>query len=245
MGDFKPYAFETDDYGKTWTAINAGLPDYDCLYVIREGVMNPNLLYLGSEMSLRVSLDKGKTWSRFRSNNWPTVAVHDLQVHPRDLDLIIGTHGMGVWTMDVSGLERLNDSVMATDVSVLKPQNVLLLGRVDFPNWEGERNYMSPNTQPGTKIFYYLKSDVTGDVSVKIGDVAGVRFQQYPGSNKAGLNAVHWDGQINGRAVAPGEYKVTVTAGGKDYMTSVTVEAVYTNGQPAGNAAAAKKTGGH
>ncbi|MBI3721528.1 MAG: hypothetical protein HY248_03160, partial [Fimbriimonas ginsengisoli] len=98
--DFHPYVSVTEDFGKTWSSLAAGLPQGDSLYCITEGQQNPDLLYLGSEMSLRFSFDRGKTWSKLRTG-FPTVAVHDLVVHPRDLDLIAATHGRSLWTIDV------------------------------------------------------------------------------------------------------------------------------------------------
>ncbi len=122
--DFKPYLYVTEDFGKTWKPLGAGLPDFDCLYVVIEGQKNRDLLFLGSEMSLRVSLDQGQTWTRFRTK-FPTVAVHDLIVHPKELDLVIATHGRSIWTMDVSGLEGLAKDDLDKDVVLTAPQDVL------------------------------------------------------------------------------------------------------------------------
>jgi len=220
--DFKPYVYVSEDFGQTWKPLTTGLTDGDSMYVITEGERNPDLLFLGSEMGLRVSLDRGASWTKYRSN-FPTVAVHDLKIHPRELDLVIGTHGRSIWTLDVSALERLTAGETSKDVAVFQPQDVLQLGRISRGMYDGDQNFMSPNSQPGTRIYYHLKQPVKGDVQVIVSDVSGANTQSYTGTNEAGLNVVEWNGRIEGRVAAPGEYRVTVKADGKEYTTSVRV----------------------
>lgn len=226
--DFKPYLYVSEDYGATWTKLSDSLADEDCLYVITEGVNNPDLLYLGSEKSLRVSLDGGQSWTRF-TGNFPTVAVHDLKVHPRDLDLIIGTHGRGIWTLDVSGLEDLDRKALAEDVHLARPQDVLMLGRVTRPAWEGDRVLLAANSQPGTRIQYFLKA-AAKDVKIVVSDPSGKRTAEMTGTTKAGLNVVAWNGRLDGRAVEPGDYRVSVKVDGKEFTTTVHVEGVGAGG---------------
>lgn len=219
--DFKPYLFVTEDYGKTWKPLVNGLPDYDCLYVVREGERNPDLLYLGSEMSLRISVDRGQTWMRFR-NKFPTVAVHDLLVHPRDLDLIIATHGRSIWTMDVSGLEGLSAEKLNQDVVLTHPQDVVRIGQYSPQEWTGDHVYYAPNSQPGTRIEYYLKAKPKA-VNLVITDAAGSRRQTLLSTSSPGLNVVAWDGTFDDAEAPEGDYRVTLTVGGKDYTTAVHV----------------------
>ena len=222
--DFKPYIYVTEDFGKTWKSLAAGLADNDCVYVVTEGEKNSNLLYLGSEMSLRISLDRGQNWTRFRSN-FPTVAVHDLVVHPRELDLVIATHGRSIWTLDVSALEQMDKDDLAKDVVLTQPQDVLVMGRAGSGGWNGDRYYVSPNTQPGTRIMYYLKKSAK-NVSVVVSDIKGDRTQEYDGGTEAGLNVVSWSGRLDGRMAQQGDYKVTIKVDGKEYVTAVHVEDV-------------------
>ncbi len=219
--DFHPYAYVSEDNGKTWSKLATGLPDYDCLYVIREGDKNPDLLYLGSEMGLRMSFDRGKSWTKLHAG-FPTVAVHDVQVNPNANDLVIGTHGRSIWTMNVAGLEQLTTENMAKDVFLARPSNVLVMGDVPGQGWDGDAVWQSANTQPGTQIMYYLKKDQS--VTLKITDVSGEVVQELQGTGKAGLNVVDWNGRLRGRAVTAGDYRVVLTVAGKEYVTGVKAE---------------------
>jgi photosystem II stability/assembly factor-like uncharacterized protein len=221
--DFKPYVYVTEDFGKTWSKLDNGLTQGDPAYVIREGLQNPDLLILGSEMSLRISLDRGKNWVRV-VNDFPTVAVHDAIIHPRDQDLVIGTHGRGIWTLDISALEQLTAENMAKDVFVPRPQPVYNLGRMSGTPWDGDAVYLSPNTQPGTTIYYWLKTKATGDVKVSVQDAAGTQITELTGTGAEGLNAVRWNARVRGRIADPGDYRVVVTVGGKEYTTSIKVD---------------------
>ncbi|MBX7131535.1 MAG: hypothetical protein K1X67_02540 [Fimbriimonadaceae bacterium] len=230
--DYKAYVYVTEDYGKTWSKLNNGLPDYDCVYVIREGVQNPDLLYLGSEMSLRFSLDRGKSWIRYRAAGWPTVAVHDVQVHPRDLDLIIGTHGRSIWILPVAALEQLTPEVMKENMFVCRPQNILLMGRSNSggAGWDGDGGFLSPNTQPGTTICYYLKSEAKEEVNLVITDILGEEVANLRGPKAAGLHAVPW--AARGRRIVAGDYRITLKVDGKEVMTSVKVEDLLQTASP-------------
>ena len=96
-----PYLFRTDDDGQTWQRIagpEQGLRGY--VHVIREDVVTPDLLFAGTEFGLWMSIDRGAAWAQFKPGNFPAVAVRDLVVQPRDHDLVIATHGRGLWIVD-------------------------------------------------------------------------------------------------------------------------------------------------
>lgn len=110
--DYQPYVYKTTDFGKTWVSITNNLPPFGWVHVIREDLRNPNLLYVGTEFGIFVSFDGGKSWSSLK-NNLPTVAVRDIAVHPRENDLIIGTHGRGIWIMDdIRPLQEMDPKVL-------------------------------------------------------------------------------------------------------------------------------------
>ncbi|MCC7435724.1 MAG: hypothetical protein IT363_13645 [Methanoregulaceae archaeon] len=226
--DYKTYVYLTEDYGKTWAPITTGLPENDPAYVIKEGLQNPNLLFLGTELGLYVSLDRGKSWARFE-NNFPTVPVHDLAIHPRDGDLVIGTHGRSIWTLPVSALEEMTSENMAKDAHLAKPSPIYQFGRVSGKNWDGDGVWQSPNTQPGTYFCYYLRADAK-EAKIVVTNIEGQTVFERDATKTPGLNVMYWNAR--GRTpVRPGDYRVTLTVDGKEYISSVKVEDVTDTGQ--------------
>jgi flagellar hook assembly protein FlgD len=118
---------------------------------------------------------------------------------------------------------------MEKDVAVFRPQDVLLLGRVGGTQWAGENGFAVNNSQPGTRIFYWLKSAPKGTVTITITDAAGVETMELRGvTNNAGLNVVTWNGRLNRLPVA-GDYRVVLKVGDKEYTSSVKVVEAYLN----------------
>ncbi len=119
--DWKPYLFKTTDYGKTWTSVAGNLPDKGQINALREDYDNPNLLFVGTEFGLYVTLDGGKEWKKFM-NNMPSVRVDDILIHPRDRDLIVATHGRSIWICDdITPLEQMHAN-SATDLALFDPR---------------------------------------------------------------------------------------------------------------------------
>lgn len=229
--DFKSYVYVTEDFGKTWSKLNKGIPDGDCCYVIREGLRNSDLLYLGTEMSLWISLDRGQSWARYRGSNFPTVAVHDVTLHPRENDLIIGTHGRSIWVMSTAALEDLTQEKLKDDLVMTKPSTVYLMPRRTGNSGDGVRLWTSPNTQPSATIAYYVKTAASGDARITVTDVAGNEITSMNGTSSAGLNVVTWNVRGGrGFGIRPGEYKVTVKVGEKTASTTVTIEDLGASG---------------
>ncbi|MCH8286327.1 hypothetical protein IIB79_07330 [candidate division KSB1 bacterium] len=103
--------FATEDYGRTWKNITNNLPE-GSTFVVREDYKNPDLLFAGTSAAVYVSLNRGDSWTRFM-NDMPTVEIHDLYIHPRDGDLIAGTHGRGAWILDnITALQEYTPEVM-------------------------------------------------------------------------------------------------------------------------------------
>ncbi|MBO0800434.1 MAG: hypothetical protein J2P31_16575, partial [Blastocatellia bacterium] len=111
--DFNPYVYTTEDFGETWKAITNNLPY--AAHVIREHPRNQNLLFTGTEFGLFVSFNRGGSWMKLK-NNLPTVPVDDIAIHPRDNDLILATHGRGIYVLDdMTPLEQISETIAASD----------------------------------------------------------------------------------------------------------------------------------
>jgi photosystem II stability/assembly factor-like uncharacterized protein len=198
--DHKPYVFKTTDLGKTWTSISSNLPDGN-VNVIREDPKNRNLLYVGTEYAFYVSLDGGREWKRFM-NGLPTVRIDDVLVHPRDNDLILGTHGRSIWIIDdITPLQQLSDAVMTADVHLFDVRQATrwvedtMLAR----GLGAAKHFRAPNPPGGTAISYYLKPDWSGTnagrdpVRITISDMRGEVVRELTGTNEPGINRVQWN----------------------------------------------------
>lgn len=193
--DFSVYIYKTTDYGDTWKDISNGLPKNNgTLHVIREHPKNPNLLFAGTEYGLFVSFDRGDNWQELK-NNLPRVPVFDLQIHPRDNDLIIATHGRSLWIMDsISALEKLAAAKdKNVDVFDVRPATMWRIARLrDF---DGHDHFVGANPPVGAIIDYYVKNrPAPRDVKIRILDKAGKQVRAIPVRNvESGVNRIVWD----------------------------------------------------
>jgi photosystem II stability/assembly factor-like uncharacterized protein len=197
---FKPYVFKTSDYGQTWTNITGNLPDGGSVYVIREDLKNKNLLFVGTEFAVFYSLDGGKNWTSL-SLNMPTVAFHDLMIHPRDNDLIAGTHGRGIWVLDdISPLQQASDKILSTEAFLFECDRPgthwLSLSRGGYGR--GNLFFAGENPPPGAAINFYLKDKPSGPVEVEITDATGNLKTTFALKDAdAGINRLMWDMQFD------------------------------------------------
>jgi len=195
LDDLKPYLFVTRDYGVTWTSIVNNLPKWGTVNVVREDAKNKDLLYVGTEYGLYISLNGGAEWKPFMSG-MPTIRVDDILVHPRDNDLIVGTHGRGIYIIDdITPLQAMSQKVLDSEVTLfdVRPgtiwQNDPRLGRY----WGGAKLFRGTNPAAGTAISYYLKSAPSGEVKMTISDYSGKVVRNIVGTNEVGLNRVQWN----------------------------------------------------
>lgn len=197
-GDFTPYVFVTDDGGKSFRSIASNLPrgGPDFVHVIREDPVNTNVLYLGTDVGVYVSIDRGMTWSKFM-NGLPTTPVHDLKVHPRDRELIAGTHGRSIWIVDVAPLQQYNAQIFAaTDPTLLHIKPALAyqdrpVGGEDL----GHQTFAAQSPPFGAEITYWIpKADTARTRSqVIILDAKGDTVQTVKGTAIRGLQRVYWN----------------------------------------------------
>ena len=193
--DHKPYVYVTSDYGKTWKSVAGGLPAVGNVNVIREDPKNRSLLYAGTEYGLFVSLDAGATWQRFMSG-MPTVRIDDILVHPRDNDLIAGTHGRGIYILDdITPLQQLAARAAAADSHLFEVRPaVLWLNDVRYSRAAtGGKVFRGANPAAGTAISYYLKNAPAGDVKITVSDYTGRVIRNLAGTKDAGINRVQWN----------------------------------------------------
>jgi hypothetical protein len=160
--DWKPYLFKTTDYGKTWANITGDLPVKGPINALREDYDNPNLLFVGTEFGLFVTLQGGREWNKFMTG-LPSVRVDDVLIHPRDRDLIVASHGRSIWIADdITALEQYTPNPGA-DVVLYEPRPAVL--------WKNDpsasrnptaRDFHSQNPQGGTAITIWSAKDIPG-----------------------------------------------------------------------------------
>jgi hypothetical protein len=240
-GDSKPYVFKTADFGATWTALaSADIRGY--VHVVKEDLVNPGLLFAGTELGLWVSLDGGATWAQF-TGGLPTVAVRDMAIHPREHDLILATHGRGIYIIDdITPLRALTSDVLNRDVAFLPARPSPMLMPVSEFGFNGDAEFVGANPGDGAVISYYLKRrHMLGDLRIEVLDAQGQVLTAIPGGKRRGINRVEWSmrakapraapgaglipslGSLIGPRVAPGTYAVRMIKGTDTFSSTVTV----------------------
>ena len=251
MDDNRPYVYRTDDYGKSWHRIDAGLPDESVL-VVREDPNRKGFLMLGNMTGLWYSRDDGARWQPLKAN-FPTAPVFDLQF--KNHDLVVATHGRGVFVLDdIRPIEEMDGAIAKQAFHLFTPSE-----GTEFLSWsrgEGaEPSYTAPNAPNGTVLDYFLKDTLKTTpaekaahrtpVKIVVTDMNGNPVATHYGPAKQGINRFVWNMRYDGPTpldfqhlppyakaagfgnfgplALPGSYKVAVTAGGKTQTTTVTV----------------------
>lgn len=192
-GDFRPYVFVTQDYGQSWETIIAGLPAEGSVNVIREHFANPDFLLLGTEHNLFVSLDRGEKWLLLK-NNLPTVPVDDLVIHPRENDLIIGTHGRSLWVLDdLTPLSEMSSDVAASSLHLFTISPATQWQKWKATSYRGQGAYAASQPPDGAVINYWLSSESESPVDLEIIDPSGRVIRRLEGSGEKGIQRVIWD----------------------------------------------------
>ncbi len=212
-GDLKPYTYKTNNFGKTWTNI---ITDNIVGFArnIQEDYVNPNLLFLGTEFGLYITLDGGKSWSKF-TKNVPSVAIHFIELHKETNDLILGTHGRGIIIIeDISPLREITPSVLkeklhffTSDPTVMKDQ-----GSFGGGFFGTETQFTGSNPSTAVQIKYLLQKRHTfGKMTFEIQDMDGKIISTLGAGKSKGINIVNWSYSIKQPKVAKGK---TFSAGG-------------------------------
>lgn len=231
--DFRPFVFKTTDAGKTWSSIAANLPAAP-VNVIKQDLTNPKTLYVGTEFSVFVSMNDGESWNEI-NGGLPRVSIQDLTIHPRDRDLIIATHGRGIYVMDhMKPLQEFTEEVSKKPAHLFTVDDWTPLPRTSSNSFAGNRKRVVPNPARGASIWYNLGDDVDPkEVSItvfasdgkevaklQVADKTGLHRLAFPAARTAGRRG--GGGGPGGRGrfqrptpTGPGLYKVVLEFDGK------------------------------
>lgn len=203
-GDMKTYVYRTADYGKTWQSLaTASLSGY--AHVIKEDTANKDLLFLGTEFGLFISVDGGKQWAQFKGGNFPPVAVRDIAIQPRESDLILATHGRGIWILDdITSLRALTPELLAQDAAFVESRpSVLSIPAFEF-GFNGDADFVGRSASENATLTYYQKKrHIFGDLKFEVYDASGKLVSTLPGSQRRGLNRVQWSMRMKAPKVPP------------------------------------------
>jgi hypothetical protein len=196
--DITAYVYRTNNLGRTWRDISDGLPD-EAVNVIREDPVNPAVLYVGTDRGAYVSLDTGRTWQAVGSG-LPNVPVHDLIVHPRERELVAGTHGRSVWILDVLPVQELSDEVRASEVHVF-PVDGVTYSR----GWSSRRSlwYYRPEDARYQNFPFWVDTDGRVEWSVLDEDENVLRRGEM--DVVRGVNTLRWDLMLDPELALPVE----------------------------------------
>jgi photosystem II stability/assembly factor-like uncharacterized protein len=240
FGDLTPWVYRTTDFGMSWTRLaQQGVRGY--AHVIKEDVARSSLLFLGTELGLWISLDGGKSWAEFKGGDFPGVAVREVQVHPREGDLVIATHGRGIWIIDDLGpLRALTPDVLGRDATFLGARPVQQrMGGVG--GWvEGDASFVGDSAATGAVITWYQRTrHMFGPIRLEILDGEGKVIDTVSATKRRGLNRVSWSMQLKpprvpraaqvafagaqGPRILPGSYRVRLVKGGETFESKLEI----------------------
>ena len=201
LDDFNSYIFSSDDYGVTWNKIGTNLPA-EPINVVKEDPYNKNILYVGTDHGLYVSLDRGKIFMAL-FNGMPAVPVHDLAIQKRDKDLVVGTHGRSIYIVDIEHIEELNESVLSSTIHLFPVKNKKFSER-----W-GNKYYAWGNAiEPSVQLTFFSKKNVIAEITIKTNK--GLELANIKDTCEIGLNFVSYDLSIDKENVE--EYKEAVNS---------------------------------
>ena len=242
FGDVTPWVFKSADLGKSWARV-AGpeLGVRGWAHVIRQDLVQPKLLFLGTEFGLWVSNDDGKNWAQFSGGGFPSVAVREVQIHSREHDLVIGTHGRGIWIVDdIAPLRALTPEVLQADAQFVAAAKVQQRMRTTGGWSEGDAGFTGDNPAGGAAVTYYQRArHLFGPLLLEVLDSKGNIVDTLTAGKRRGLNRVQWTMQVKpprvpraatlawsgtqAPRVVPGTYTVRLTKGAQVVQAAVEV----------------------
>lgn len=230
--DYANHLWRSDDHGRSWVSIVGDLPAERVARTVREDPRNPDVLWLGTEFGAFWSWNGGANWVELRSG-LPTVAVNDLVIHPRDNDLVLGTHSRGIWILDqVNALQEMSESVARTASHLFTVEPAEQVRYRPERAHTGNMIFEGENPPAAAILDYWLRDEGT-PVSIVVHDLQGREIAEVAGTTRRGINRALWDlrhdaptpagaaaggsqgGRLRGPLVVPGMYAVTLSAGGE------------------------------
>ena len=193
-GDFTPYVLVSDDGGDSFRSIASNLPTGkpDFAHVIREDHVNPDLLFVGTDVGVYVTVDRGASWQKFMEG-FPTVPVHDLQIHPRDSELIAGTHGRSIWVVDIEPLQQFSRAVVEQDAHLFDPPPAFHYGSALIGGeFTAQHYFVAPNPTYGADISYWLGENADDEVEIVVESARGEEMWRTNGGTTRGIHTVTW-----------------------------------------------------
>jgi len=238
--DYTPYTYKTTDFGKTWKSIITADVD-GFVRNIQEDFVNENLLFLGTEKGLYITIDGGANWSHF-TNEMPTVAIHFIEMNKKTNDLVMATHGRGIIILDdISPLRQINQDVLNKDLHFFDLKPNIIEEQSDFGTTATEMEFVGGNPDTRAQIIYYLKKRHTlGKMDIEIQDENGNKIVSLSPGKQKGINVVTWSYNMKNPKIAAGKtisfagftaprvqegnYKVVLTKGKETYTHTITVK---------------------
>lgn len=239
-GDQNTYVYKTTDFGATWKSITT--PDIiGFARNIQEDYVNENLLFLGTEFGLYITLNGGKDWYKF-TNNMPSANVHYLELHKKTNDLVIATHGRGIIIIDdISPLRQLTEENLNKDLYFFQTKPTIIAEENGFGGASTETQFVGDNPSTAARIIYYLKKrHVLGKMSLEIQDANGNKLIELAPGKSKGINIVDWNynlkppkmataktfafGGFTSPRVPAGTYKAVIQKGKDTYTTDIIIQ---------------------
>jgi hypothetical protein len=229
--DFGVYLYRTEDFGQTFKPVSAAIPAGGTVHVVREHPKTPDLLFVGTEYGLWASFDRGGSWLKVKSG-LPTVPVYDIQIHPRDNDLVLATHGRGVYVLDdLTPLQEISGAT-GSELYFFPPRPAPEYRVYQHKGNTGHKTFLASNPADGALITYFLKykPGEKEEVKIFVADDAHTVVRELKGPKEVGVNRTNWDlrheppvkpepglseffGPPRGPLVPPGDYTVKITLG--------------------------------
>ena len=244
FGDMAAYVYATTDFGKSWRPLvssqdSKGVRGY--AHVIKEDTVDSQLLFLGTEFGLWISVDGGAHWAQFKGGHLPAVAVRDLAIQPRDNDLVLATHGRGIWIVDdITPLRQLTPQLTSRDAAFVsaRPAQQRIEANGGWAN--GAAAFVGDNPAAGAVMTYYQRTrHLFGKLRIEVLDSSGELIDELPASTRRGLNRVVWtmhrrpphvppaaqlaQAGTQGPRVLPGTYAIRLRKNDKVYENQATI----------------------